>query len=140
MNSNISMLTNHVRSQQKRHAEAFNQKYSAKDVKVQLTETSIYIGLNSTRTKQKKYEPEQYTGILKNYCKTHNLSFSMSIEERGYFLENGEFTEEPTMVITLIDTDKQHIPKIAKDLGNLFNQDSVLISENEVRGCLIMIE
>ena len=55
------------------------------------------------------------------------------MEEGGYIHENGEYTKETTLVLTLIDVRKSTVNEIAKDLCSFFHQESVLITENLVR-------
>ena len=75
---------------------------------------------------------------LKKLCFTYHVPFSVAIEEGGYFHENGEYVEEETLVLTLIDSEKDIIRKIAEDLRGLFNQESILVTEDHVRGCYII--
>ena len=56
-----------------------------------------------------------------------------AVEEGGYIHENGEYTKETTLVLTLIDVRKSTVNEIAKDLCSFFHQESVLITENLVR-------
>ena len=49
-----------------------------------------------------------------------------------------EYVEEKTLVLTLIDVERGAVQKIAKDLCGLFNQESVLVTEDNVKGCYIM--
>ena len=75
---------------------------------------------------------------LKKLCFTYHVPFSVAIEEGGYFHENGEYVEEETLVLTLIDSEKDIIRKIAEDLRGLFNQEPILVTEDHVRGCYII--
>ncbi len=102
-----------------------------------MKETKIYVGLNDAETKKQKYELERYRSVLKQICFSYHVAFSVSVSEGGYFHDNGEYTEENTLVLTLIDTDKALIEEIAKDLCVFFNQESVLITEDEVRAYYI---
>lgn len=47
--------------------------------------------------------------------------------------EDGEYTQENTIVISLIDVKKKLIHEIAKELCALFHQESVLITEGHIR-------
>ena len=47
--------------------------------------------------------------------------------------ENGNYTEEQTLVLSFIDVDKEIIDEIARDLCTFFHQESVLITEDRVR-------
>ena len=107
------------------------------DGKIQMAETRLYIGLNDAQTKKQIFETEQYVEQLKKLCFTYHLPFSVDYEEGGYFHEDGEYVEEKTLVLTLIDVEWDTIRKMAKDLCRLFNQESILVTEDSVRGCYI---
>ncbi len=51
--------------------------------------------------------------------------------------EDGNYTEELTLVISLIDVDKAIINEIARDLCVFFHQESVLITEDRVHAYYI---
>ena len=111
---------------------------ASRDEKIQMVETRLYIGLNDAETKKQMFATEQYVNQLKKLCFTYHVPFSVAFEEGGYFHENGEYVEEKTLVLTLIDAELEIIQKIAKDLCRLFNQESVLVTEDHVKGCYIM--
>ena len=102
--------------------------------KVQMTETRIYVGLNDAETKKQKFETDKYLGILKNICQGYHVAFSVDIEEGGYFHEDGEYTEETSLVLILIDADRDIVQEIAKDLCAFFHQESVLVTEDQIEG------
>ena len=108
------------------------------DGKIQMVETRLYVGLNDSETKEQLFETEQYMKQLKKLCFTYHVPFSVGIEEGGYFHEDGQYVEEKTLVLTLIDAEKDTIQRIAKDLRVLFHQESVLLTEETVKGCYIM--
>lgn len=110
---------------------------NAENENVRMSETRIYIGLNDADTKQQIYETEEYLDTLKKVCRNYHVAFSVDVEAGGYYHEDGEYTEENSLVLIMIDQDKDIIQKIAKDLCNLFHQESVLITENRVDGCFI---
>ena len=105
--------------------------------KIRMVETQLYIGLNDAETKKQMFETEQYTEQLKKLCFTYHVPFSVAFEEGGYFHEEGQYVEEKTLVLTLIDAEADTIQKIAKDLCALFHQESILVTEDDVRGCYI---
>ena len=45
----------------------------------------------------------------------------------GYFHEDGRYTEENTLMLTLMDLPEQVTEEIAKDLCAFFNQESVMV-------------
>ena len=61
----------------------------------------------------------------------------MDIEEGGYYHEDGEYTEETSFVLVLINTEQDKVQGIAKDLCRLFHQESVLVTENVIDGRFI---
>lgn len=98
-----------------------------------MTETKIYIGLNDSIEKRQLLETEKYISVLRNVCYAYGTPFSFDVEEGGYIHENGEYTRETTLVLTLIDVKKSTVNEIAKDLCSFFHQESVLITEGLVR-------
>ncbi len=102
-----------------------------------MTETKIYIGLNDAQTLDQKFDTDKYKTILKQVCFSYHIPFSVSVSEGGYFHENGDYTEENTLVITLIDVPENVINEIAKDLCVFFNQESVMITTNEIKSYFI---
>ena len=102
-------------------------------MKKAMTETKIYVGLNDSVEKRQLLETEKYISVLRNVCCAYNIPFSFGVEEGGYIHERGEYTKETTLVLTLIDADKNTVSEIAKDLCTFFHQESVLITEGIVR-------
>ena len=98
-----------------------------------MIETRIYVGLNDSVTKTQIFETEKYIDILRSVCVGYRTPFSFDVEEGGYIHENGDYTKETTLVLTLIDADKTTVNEIAKDLCSFFHQESVLITEGIVR-------
>ena len=60
-----------------------------------------------------------------------------SVEEGRYFHDDGRYTQETTLVITLIDVEKKLAKEIAKDLCAFFHQESVLVTESEINAYFI---
>ncbi len=102
-----------------------------------MIETKIYVGLNDSETLKQEHETVKYVSVLKHVCSNYHIPFSFSLAQGGYMNENGEYTEELTLVITLIDVEKKIINEIAKDLCVFFHQESVLITEDRVRSFFI---
>ena len=97
-----------------------------------MTETRIYVGLNDSVSKEQIFETEKYIRIMKDVCFAYHTPFSFDVIEGGYIHENGDYTRETTLVLTLIDADPEIIREIAQDLCAFFNQESVLITEGRV--------
>ena len=102
-----------------------------------MIETKIYAGLNDSETMQQKYETERYVSILKKVCCSYHVPFSFSLAQGGYMHEDGRYTEEARLVISLIDVNRKLINEIAKDLCVFFNQESVLITDDRIRAYFV---
>ena len=98
-----------------------------------MTETKIYVGLNDSVTRKQVFETKKYIDVLKNVCFSYGTPFSFALEQGGYIHENGEYTKENTLVLTLIGADKKVVEEIGKDLCAFFHQESVMITEGEIR-------
>lgn len=98
-----------------------------------MTESKIYVGLNDCETLTQIFETDKYTSVLKNVCRSYGVPFSFSVEQGGYIHEDGSYTQENTLVIMLIGAEKETVNEIAKDLCAFFHQESVMITESEVR-------
>ena len=98
-----------------------------------MIETKIYVGLNDSETKTQRHGTETYVGILKNVCRSYEVPFSFAVVQGGYLHADGSYTEENTLVLSLIDAEETKIDEIAKDLCVFFHQESVLITKDRVR-------
>lgn len=65
-------------------------------------------------------------------CISYRTPFSFSLIEGGYIHESGEYTQETTLVLTLIGAERGTAEEIARDLCVFFHQESVLITVGEV--------
>ena len=102
-----------------------------------MKETKIYVGLNDSVSKLQRFDTEKYIGLLKKVCNAYHVPFSFTTAQGGYFHESGEYTEENTLILTLIDTDEKVIREIARDLCVFFHQEAVLVTEGEVKACYV---
>ena len=97
-----------------------------------MIETKIYVGLNDSETRTQRLETEKYVSILKNVCRSYAVAFSFAVEQGGYLHEDGSYTEENTLVLSLVDTDETTVNEIARDLCVFFRQESVMITREQV--------
>ena len=104
--------------------------------RTQMIETRIYVGLNDADTKAQKHETREYIS-MKNVCRNYHVAFSMDIEQGGYFHDDGEYTEETSLVLVLVNPDRNTVKEIAKDLCTFFHQESVLVTEDHIEGYFI---
>ena len=102
-----------------------------------MTETRVYIGLNDSETGTQIYDTEKYISILKHVCRSYHVPFSFSSQQGGYFHEDGRYTQETTLVISLIDIPEETVNEIAKDLCAFFHQESVLITAGAIRSYFV---
>ena len=93
-----------------------------------MKESKIYVGLNDSVTLTQLFSNEKYISVLKYVCSNYHVPFSFSLIEGGYYHEDGRFTQENTLLITIIDVDDKVIEEIAKDLCVFFHQESVMIT------------
>lgn len=102
-----------------------------------VTETKIYVGLNDAETMRQEHETEKYIRTLKNVCLEYHVAFSFSEVQGGYFHEDGRYTQETTLVLSLIDTDEETVNAIARDLCAFFRQESVMVTQSPVRAYFV---
>ncbi|MBQ6268377.1 MAG: hypothetical protein IJK64_11490 [Clostridia bacterium] len=102
-----------------------------------MTETKVYIGLNDLETMKQEHETQRYVEILKNVCRNYHVAFSFTVAQGGYFHADGQYTQEVSLVLSLIDTPAETVNEIAKDLCVFFHQESLLITEETVRAYFI---
>ena len=98
-----------------------------------LAETQVYIGLNDAVTKKQEFDTARYVSALKRVCTQYGVPFSFDVINGGYIHDNGEYTEERTILLTFIDVGQKTIDEIARDLCDFFRQESVLITTDYIR-------
>ena len=98
-----------------------------------MTETKLYIGLNDSTTMKQEHDTIEYVSVLKNVCINYHVPFSVRLEQGGYMHEDGQYTQELTLVTSFMDVPRETIREIAKDLCVFFNQESILVTEDRVR-------
>ena len=102
-------------------------------ISMPVMESQIYIGLNDSETKQQKLATDRYAAILKEICRDFGVPFSFNVIDGGYIHDNGEYTEEKSIVLTFIDLPQETVDKIAKEVCILFHQESVLVTTDRIR-------
>lgn len=91
-------------------------------------QSTIYIGLNDSKTGQQKFNTEKYLSILKTVCHNYRVAFSVHQVNGGYYHEDGRYTEENTLMVILINVPEAVVLEIAKDLCAFFHQESVMVT------------
>ncbi len=102
-----------------------------------MNEIKIYVGLNDAKTLSQKFDSAVYVSILKKVCYSYHVPFSFTLSEGGYFHENGDYTQEQTLILSLIDVEEATATEIAKDLCVFFHQESVLLTTSEIKAVFI---
>ena len=97
-----------------------------------MIETKIYVGLNDAFTLRQEHETALYIDTLKNVCFQYHVPFSFSVQEGGYFHEDGRYTQETSLVLSLVDVAEETSREIAKDLCVFFRQESVMVTRDVV--------
>ncbi len=97
-----------------------------------MIETKIYVGLNDAFTLRQEHETALYIDTLKNVCFQYHVPFSFSVQEGGYFHEDGRYTQETSLVLSLVDVTEETAREIAKDLCVFFRQESVMVTRGAV--------
>ena len=88
----------------------------------------IYIGMNDSDTGKQRFDTDKYISVLKNVCHSYQVAFSFQTINGGYFHEDGRYTEENTLVLTLMGASEETVTEISKDLCAFFNQESVMVT------------
>lgn len=91
-------------------------------------QVTIYVGLNDSETGVQKFDTEKYLSILKTVCQSYRVPFSVQVINGGYFHEDGRYTEENTLMLTLVNQSENVTTEIAKDLCAFFHQESVMVT------------
>lgn len=95
--------------------------------------TQVFVGLNDGDAKEQRFSTDRYTSILKRVCVQYGVPFSFDVVSGGYVHDDGEYTEENTIVLTFFDAPQKTVDEIAEDLCVFFRQESVLITSSPVQ-------
>ena len=93
---------------------------------------TITVGLKDKDEKIQKVQTEKILRLVNNCCKGYGMAFSSYLQDGGYIHENGEYVLEKSICIVFIDPDKKLVEEIGKDLCAFLNQESVLITVDEI--------
>lgn len=93
---------------------------------------TISVGLNDKDEKVQKIQTERIIRLVHNCCKGYGMAFSSYLQDGGYVHENGQYVLEKSICIVLIEPEKELVMEIAKDLCAFLNQESVMVTADEV--------
>ena len=105
-----------------------------------MTEIRIYVGLNDSQTMKQEHETEKYVSVLQQVCQAYRVPFSFTLSEGGYFHDDGTYTKEKSLVLSLIGAERDIAREIAGDLCAFFHQESVLVTEGQVESWYVREE
>lgn len=126
LSTSLAHISRHMLDTHRALGEAIRDKASI------FEETQVYIGLNDADTREQKLETDRYVAVLKTVCRMYGIPFSFNVVEGGYIHDDGEYTEERSIVLTLIDVPEDTVDEIAKKLCVLFHQESVLVTTDRI--------
>ena len=98
----------------------------------QIDRYKILVGLNGKDDDLQKHDTEKYISIIEYVCKNNDIAFSVEIQRGGYRYDNGNFTRENSLAVTLLYAQKEQADLLASELCAMFNQESVLILHDRV--------
>lgn len=102
-------------------------------MQTELTETQVYVGLNDSETRRQEHDTDSYVSVMRKVCIKHGIPFSFDVINGGYIHDDGEYTEERTIVLTFFNTPYDTVNTIAEELCSLFHQESVLVTTGLIK-------
>ena len=100
---------------------------------------TISVGLNDKDEKVQKIQTEKIVRLVTHCCKGYGMAFSAYLQEGGYVHDNGEYVLEKSVCLVFIDPDERLVEEVGKDLCAFLNQESVMVTVDEVE-CLFISE
>ena len=97
----------------------------------------IIIGLKDKDTYLQMLPTSKFVEIVTSVCKRHKVGYSIHTMDGGYIHENGTYIEETSLSISMVYITKKQALEIAKHLKALFNQETVIVLEQETDSYLI---
>ncbi len=105
--------------------------------KLKQSKYEIIIGLKDKDTYEQMLPTEKFIEIVTSVCKSNKVGYSIHTMDGGYIHENGKYIMEKSLSITFVYINKKQALEIAKLLKDLFNQESVIVLEQESNSYLI---
>ena len=94
---------------------------------------TIYVGLADRNEYEQKVSFEKASSLVSNVCRHYNMSFSLVLQQGGYFHHNGQFVDETSLAVSLINAEQCLVDEVASDLCCFFNQESVMVTCEKIR-------
>ena len=93
---------------------------------------TITVGLKDKDEKIQKVQTEKILRLVHNCCKGYGMAFSSYLQDGGYIHDNGEYVLEKSVCIVFIDPNESLVEEVGKDLCAFLNQESVIVTVDEV--------
>lgn len=87
----------------------------------------IYIGLKDKESYEEYFTIDEFKEIIMRYCSNNNIAFSLIPLKGGYYHNKG-YTTENSIKIELIGADHETVKKMALELKEKINTDTVMIT------------
>lgn len=92
----------------------------------------ISIGLKDKNDKKQKISPMKVGRIMRHTLSEYSVGYNAVIHRGGYQHLDEAYVFENSLTVTLIDVPEETVNAIAERLCQTFNQESVLITKDEV--------
>lgn len=93
---------------------------------------TISLGLNDKDEMVQKIQTERILRLVTKVCANYGMAFSSYLQDGGYIHDSGEYVLEKSVCIVFIDPDEKMVDEVGKDLCAFLNQESVLVTVDEV--------
>ena len=96
-------------------------------------EYQIYIGCKDFFLQDEVVTKEALTEMVVNFFTSREIDFSLVQAKGGFLHADGRYAVENTLCINIIGSSDDDIIKLGKSLSMIMNQESVLITKNDLQ-------
>lgn len=100
------------------------------------SEYEIFIGCTDSQTRNELVHEEELMDMISSFFARNEIDFSLLKIEGGYLYEDGSFVMEDGVCINIIGDSDIDIISLAKSFSMFMNQESVLITRNNVKSII----
>lgn len=98
---------------------------------------TIFVGLKDKDERLQKIQTKRIIQLVNLCCREYGLAFSCFVQNGGYIHERGDYVFENSLCIVFIEPDEKLIDEIGKDLCAFLNQESVMVTVDEIESYYI---
>lgn len=98
---------------------------------------TIMVGLNDKDDNVQKFQTARIVELVTKCCKGYDLAFSCYVQTGGYKPFQGGYITEKSIAVVLIDPSEEMVNELGKDLCAFLNQESVMVTVDQVECYLI---